>query len=47
MEITVFGIVTVVIVISHCSARASICMHFCNNDILACIGLLVVNIKAK
>jgi hypothetical protein len=47
MEITVVGIVTVVIVISHCSARAYICMPVCNNDILACIGLLVVNIKAR
>jgi len=45
MEITVVGIV--VIVFGHCSAHAYIGMPVCNDDILECIGLLVVNIKAR
>ena len=45
IEITAVGIV--VIVIGHPSARAYIGMPVCNDDILACIGLLVDNIKAR
>jgi len=45
IEITVVGIV--VIVIGHRSARVYIGMPVCNDDVLACICLLVVNIKAK
>ena len=42
IEITVVGIVVIVI-----SLRTYIGMPVCNDDILACIGLLVVNIKAE
>jgi len=45
IEITVVCIV--VIIIGHCSARAYISIPVCSNNILACIGLLVVNIKAR
>jgi len=45
IEITVVGII--VIVIDYRSARAYIGMPVCNDDIVACISLLVVNIKAR
>ena len=46
IEITIVGIV-VIVNVSDCSARACISMPVCNDDILACICLLVVNIKAR
>jgi len=37
----------VIVIIEHHSAREYIGIPVCNDDILACIGLLVVNIKAR
>jgi len=45
IEITVVSII--VIVISHRSARTYIGMPVYTDDILACISLLVANIKAR
>jgi len=45
VKITIVGIV--IIFIGHRSARMYIGMPVCNDGILACISLLVVNIKAR